>query len=102
MKKYVARNRKTGESAFCMWEFTNTGMLVVNYFLPKSGFSLIWDRKSEATRIRNLQMSYDGRKSIASYFIHPNYWVGYNLSHACCGFITDAINDCFTDNIKLL
>lgn len=102
MRKYIARNRKTGETVFCKYEFTVTGILTVEYFLPKSGFTLRWDRKKEGTRICGLRTSADGRKSIATYFIHPSYWVGYNFSCACCSSVYEALNDCLTDNIKLL
>lgn len=102
MKKYVAKNRVTGETVFCKYELTNTCMLFVEFYLPKSGFSLRWDRKAEDTRICGLRDSVDGRKAIASYVIHPNYWVGYDISHAMYSDIHSALNNCLTDNIKLL
>ena len=101
MKKYVARNRKTYEHVFCKYEFCPTGILKVEYYLPKSGFSLKWDRKDELVRISDLRVSKDGRKSIVTFFIHPRYWLGDTLSMANYGVI-NGIECCLTDNIKLL
>ena len=101
MRKYVARNRKTYEHVFCKYELCPTGVLKVEYYLPKNGFSLIWNRQGELTRISGLRTSKDGRKSIVTFFIHPRYWLGDTLSVANYG-VVNGIECCLTDNIKLL
>lgn len=102
MRNYYAVNRKTGERVFCKWEVCNTGMYRVEYYLPKSGFSVIWDRHHSMTACMDVRTSTDNRKSIVTFLIHPSYFVGYDLQHSHCNTVFDGISDCLTDNIKLL
>ena len=102
MRKYIARNRKTGETVFCKYEICNSGILRVEYYLPKTGFSVIWNRMHPMTALSSVRKSADGRKSIVTYFIHPMYYIGYDLNHMTFSSHFDGICDCLTDNIKLL
>jgi hypothetical protein len=101
MKKYIARN-SNAQKAFCTYEMMNTGILRVNYFLPRAGFSVIWNRKDNLCRIAEANPTSDGRKTIVSFLIHPNYWTGYGFKEYYFDTIFQAMNRCFIDNIKLL
>jgi len=101
MKKYIARNAETGDKVFCKYEMLNTGILRVEYFLPKYGYSVIWDRKNNYCRIAGNRYSIDGRKSIVTYHIHPSYWSGVDFKHTYYFTIFDAMNMCFKENINL-
>ena len=102
MKKYVALNAKTSELVFCKYEICKTGILRVEYFLPKSGFSVIWNRKHHFCRIAGVRETCDGRKSIVTYMIHPTYYAGESFQTIMHDTVFDAMNRCLTDNIKLL
>jgi len=101
MKKYIARNAETGDKVFCKYELTKTGLLMVEYYLPKYGYSVIWDRKNNYCRIAGNRYSVDGRKSIVTYHIHPSYWSGVDFKHTYYFTIFDAMNMCFKENINL-
>lgn len=102
MKKFIARNRKTGDKVFCKYEMLNTGILRVEYFLPKYGYSVIWDRQHPFTRIAGNRYSADDRKSIVTYLIHPTYYAGESFSSFAYSDIYTAMNKCLEHNIKLL
>ena len=102
MKKYIARNAETGDKVFCKYEMLNTGILRVEYFLPKYGYSVIWDRKNNFCRITGNRYSADGRKSIVTYLIHPNYWSGFGFQGMhYTSSIFYAMDECLKNNINL-
>lgn len=102
MKKFIARNAETGDKVFCKYELTNTGVLRVEYYLPKTGFSVIWDRKSNFCKFSDIRDSIDGRKSIATYIIHPNYWSGFGFQGMnYTSNIFSAMDECLKNNINL-
>ena len=101
MKKYIAYNDKR-QKAFCTYEILKTGILKVNYFMPKSGFSVIWDTKNNFCRLLDVNVTSDGRKTIVSYLLHPNYWMGFGFMENHHDTIYDAMDTCFMCNIKLL
>ncbi len=78
MKKYIARNAETGDKVFCKYEMLKDGILRVEYYLPKDGFSILWE-KSNKIHTAGIRTSTDGRKSIVTYLLHPSLWAG-------CGF----------------
>lgn len=102
MKKYIARNRKTDDMVFCKYEICKTGVLRVEYYLPKFNYSVIWDKHHPYTRIAGNRYSADGRKSIVTYFIHPAYYAGESFSSDMYDNVFDAMDRCLTANIKLL
>ena len=101
MEKYYAYNAKTGDKVFCKYEMLNTGILRVDYFLPKYGYSVIWDRMNDNCRIAGNRYSVDGRKSIVTYHIHPSYWMGKNFKHSSYLTIFNAMDLCLQKNINL-
>ncbi len=102
MKKFIARNAETGDKVFCKYEVLNTGILRVEYYLPKAGFSVIWDRKHNFCRFLDIRNSTDGRKSIVTYAIHPNYWSGFGFQGVhCTSTIFSAMDECLKNNINL-
>ena len=98
MKKYVAHNR-AGDKVFCKYEMFKTGILCVEYYLPKGGFSVIWEGK--LFRVADVRDSADGRKTIVTYHIHPGYWMFQDLKHMSYMTWFDAMNDCLFANINL-
>lgn len=101
MKKYIARNADTQDKVFCKYEITKQGILVVEYYLPKAGFSVIWDNKNNFCRIAGVRVSADGRKTIVTYIIHPNYWSGFGFRGMYWSTIFNAMDYCVKDNIKI-
>ena len=98
MKKYIAKNPKTNDKIFCKYETTKNCILVVKYFLPKEGFSVIWDKDNASCRIGGLVTTRDNRKTVVTYNIHPSYW-NNNLNDYKTIF--DAMDICFSNNISL-
>ena len=102
MKKFIARNAETGDKVFCKYEMLNTGILRVEYFLPKEGFSVIWNKKHNFCRIAGIRNSLDGRKSIVTYLIHPNYWMGFGFDGTHWrSSIFFGMDECLKSNINL-
>ncbi len=102
MKKYIAKNGFNRQKAFCTYEIFKTGILRVNYFMPKAGFSVIWDKQDNFCRIAEVNPTSDGRKTIVSFLIHPNYWMGYGFNENTYNTIFNAMDICFMNKIKLL
>ncbi len=102
MKKFIARNAETGDKVFCKYEMLKNGILSVEYYLPKAGFSIIWDKENNFCRLSNIRNSVDNRKSIVSYIIHPNYWIGFGfLGMHYTNTIFFAMEECLRNNINL-
>lgn len=99
MKKHYAFNKK-GERVFCKTETTPTGILVVNYYLPRGKFGIIWDRTA-LVQIGGIRGTKDGRKDIVIYFIHPSYWLGTTFEQPTYFTQQDAIDMVFNEFINL-
>ena len=102
MKKYVAKNADTQDKVFCKYEITKQGILVVEYYLPKAGFSIVWDEGHNFCKISSLRRTIDNRKCVATFSIHPNYWTGFGFSG--CHYTSDifsAMDECLRNNINL-
>ena len=95
MKKYIAKNRETGETCFCKYQLLEDGVLKVEYFVPLVGFSY---KVNPSKWIRSIgrRTTKDGRKSVVTYLIHPSLWCGEDFYHIASGIsVRSAIDKCF-------
>lgn len=99
MKNCYAFNKK-GEKVFCKTETAPTGILVVDYYLPRGKFGIIWDRTA-FVQIVDIHESKDRRKDIVRYFIHPAYWMGPTFKQPTYFTQQDAIDIVFNEFINL-
>lgn len=99
MKNCYAFNKK-GEKVFCKTETAPTGILVVDYYLPRGKFSIIWDRTT-FVKIGGIRDTQDGRKDIVRYFIHPSYWLGTTFEQPTYFTQQEAIDMVFNEFVNL-
>ncbi len=106
MKKMVLHTENYGKQ-FCKYTLTENGMVVVDYYLPKSNISVIWE-KNDVVRICGVRDTVDGKKSIARYQVHPAYWYGAGFSDKkfrtvpASSTVPMALTDIFNKYIKIL
>lgn len=100
MEKKYAYNLVTGEKLFCKTEMLPSGILAVDYYLPKYGFSVIWHHGKYVT-IRDCNDTMDGRKCRVTFCIHPAFWLGDGFNASREFFSQqEAIDYVFTTYIK--
>ena len=99
MKNCYAFNKK-GEKVFCKTETAPTGILVVDYYLPRGKFSIIWDRTA-FVQIGDIHESKDRRKDIVRYLVHPAYWMGATFKQPTYYTQQNAIDMVFNEFINL-
>lgn len=101
MKKNYAHHLSGGEKLFCKTELTSTGVLVIDFYLPKSEFSVKWERNN-LVAIKGIRETADERKSIVTYLVHPSFWLGDSFgSMSEYLSIQDALDYVFTEYINL-
>lgn len=99
MKKY-AFNHTTGEKCFCKVEIGETGIMFVKYYLPKSGFSILWLHTPQV-RIHGVRDTNDGRKTTVTYMVHPSVWEGKDFEHPTYWSFQDVIDALLEKAVKL-
>ena len=89
--------RKDGKKIFCKTTMCPTGILAVDFYLPKAGFSIMW-RRDAHVHISKVRNSMDGRKTIVRYMVHPSLWLGESFNtpkYACLQEVLNSIVDSY-------
>lgn len=102
-RKYYAFNNK-GEKLFCKVFNVDSKVLYVDFYLPQSGFSIIYDRKGDFIRFTSIKEIADGRrfKSIVSYKVHPSYLMSFSFNTPKFKSVQEVINDIFEEYINII
>lgn len=100
-KKRVCINRTTGKKGFCKVSTCPTGVVSVQYFMPRYGFSVIW-AKEPLIRINEVRDTKDGRKCIVQFLVHPTFFMGKDFKNPTYNTIQEAIDEIYTNYLKIL
>ena len=100
MKKMVLHTKNHGKQ-FCMYMITERGMLYVDYYLPKSNISVIWE-KNPLVKINNVRETIDGRKTKVTFCIHPAMMCGCDFQHDRYRSDVDVMTEVFDKYIRIL
>ena len=102
IKNYYARNSH-GEKCFCKIEQLKTGVVAVSFYLPKAGFSIKYSYDHPLARISCVRTTYDNRKTIVRYLLHPVLWTGHSFDQGSKYFdYHGVIDDLFDGWIKII
>ena len=104
-KKYVAHNvTPEGEfTCFCKYSMLSNGNLIVDYFMPKQGFSLLWSIPNDhKTILLGVTETMDGRSTKVRFAIHPSYYSGNDFRDLYITNIYGAMDEVFTERLKYL
>ena len=99
MKNNYAFNKK-GQRLFCKTETTCTGVLVVDFYLPRGKFGIIWNNTA-FVQIGGIHESKDKRKDVVRYLVHPAYWMGPTFEQPTYFTMQEAIDMVFDKFINL-